>query len=500
MAVAHSWPLASDLTHLTRLDNNDAQLNTFVIAWNAHILPRDPLHMFEATPFYPEKHSLAFSEHMLVPSLMGAPLMWAGISPVTVYNLLIILGLAVSGWSMYVVMERWTGSSGAGVVAGLLYAFNAHVLTRFPHLQAQHVEFFPPMLLALDRVIVDGRRKDIGLLAGMFVLQGLCSNYLLVFTGYAMLAGVMVRWREIDARVLRDLGVAGAVSAAALAPFLLPYYLVDREHGLARSADLVANYTATWGAYLSTGARLHFDSWSKRFYDGRNAFFPGVTALALSIVAVATRARDRRVRMAIVMAALGVAFSFGTNLPGYRLLHAYLPLMSGLRNVARWGWLWLAGIGMLGGFGAAAIEKRAARYRTPIAVALCVLVTAESLRAPVSFTPFAGIPAIYDRLADVPDAIVAEFPFFSGGTVTGNGPYMLANTRYFKPMVNGFSSFHPETFEARGRILKTFPSDEAFEELHRLGVTHIFVHGAPVSRPDLELIADEDGIRLYRLQ
>ena len=70
MAVVHSWPLASDLTHLTRLDNNDAQLNTFVIAWNAHILPRDPLHLFEATPFYPEKHSLAFSEHMLVPSLM----------------------------------------------------------------------------------------------------------------------------------------------------------------------------------------------------------------------------------------------------------------------------------------------------------------------------------------------------------------------------------------------------------------------------------------------
>ncbi len=212
MAVAHSWPLASDLGHLTRLDNNDAQLNTFVIAWNAHILPRDPLHLFEATPFYPEAHSLAFSEHMLVPSLIGAPLLWSGVSPVTVYNVLIILGLALSAWSMYVVMERWTGSMSAAVIAGLLYGFNAHVLTRFVHLQAQHVEFFPPLLLALDCVIVDGRRRDVWLLAGMFVLQSLCSNYLMVFITYAMLAAVIVRWRELNAAVLQP----GAVPASVL--------------------------------------------------------------------------------------------------------------------------------------------------------------------------------------------------------------------------------------------------------------------------------------------
>ena len=60
---------------------------------------------------------------------------------------------------MYLLMRRWTGSEWAAIVAGLVYAFNAHMLTRFVHLQAQHVEFFPLMLYALDRVIVERRQR-----------------------------------------------------------------------------------------------------------------------------------------------------------------------------------------------------------------------------------------------------------------------------------------------------------------------------------------------------
>ena len=40
MAVLHSWPLASDPSHLARLDNHDAELNTWIVAWVAHALPR----------------------------------------------------------------------------------------------------------------------------------------------------------------------------------------------------------------------------------------------------------------------------------------------------------------------------------------------------------------------------------------------------------------------------------------------------------------------------
>ena len=159
LAIAHSWPLASDLGHLSRLDNDDAALNTWIVAWTAHILPLAPWRLFDPPIFYPEPHTLAYADHMFVPSVLGAPLLWAGMGPVLVHNVLIILGLGLSGFAMCLVMTRWTDSRSAGVIAGMLYGFNAHVLMRFPHLQAQHAEFFPVMLYALDRVLTRDRKS-----------------------------------------------------------------------------------------------------------------------------------------------------------------------------------------------------------------------------------------------------------------------------------------------------------------------------------------------------
>jgi hypothetical protein len=512
MAVLHSWPLASDLQHLSRLDNHDAELDTWIVAWVAHALATNPLHLFAAPIFYPEHHSLAFSEHMLVPSLMGAPLLWVGLSPVFVYNVLIIAGFTLSGWAMFLLMERWTRSTWAAIIAGLLYAFNAHALTRFVHLQALHVEFFPLVLYAFDRVLVERRLKDSVLLAVAFVLQSLCSNYLLVFTVYAMAIAVAVRWRE---RNWQGLAIAGAISAVVMAPFLYPYLQVDREYGLARSVSDVTQYNAGWRDYFVTGGRLHYAWWSHTLFEGRTALFPGVTAIVLAAIGLLSgrSVRDARVRMMLAMIVMAVAVSFGTSLPGFALLFQYLPLFNGLRNVARWGWLVLAGVSVLAGFGVMTLERRKWRSWRAIAVTLCVLVTVESIRTPVGFTRFEGISHIYDRLAAESGAIVAEFPFFSGASVSLNGPYVLANTRYFKPLLNGYSSFHPESFMARARTLNSFPSEPALAELRVTHVTHVVVHSVPFARrygqralaaidtiPDLQLIADEDGIRLYRLK
>src|SRR6185436_13160010 len=118
-----------------------------------------------------------------------------------------------------------------------------------------------------------------------------------------------VRWKEVAAHK-KELLIAAAVSAILLAPFLWPYYEVSRDQGLVRRVSDVAQYNASWRDYLATGGRLHFAWWSQRFYEGRTALFPGLTALGLAAVALLSRRtiRDPRVRMAIAMGALGLAF------------------------------------------------------------------------------------------------------------------------------------------------------------------------------------------------
>lgn len=518
MSVVHTWPLAGDPAHLSRLDNDDAALNTWVITWVAHALPRDPLHLFDAPIFFPERNTLAYSEHLFVPSVIGAPLLWSGVSPVLVHNLLLIAGFALSGWAMYLLIARWTGSASAGIVSGLIYAFNAHTLTRLPHLQAQHVEFFPLLLYAFDRLISKSpnqqvrstdypinRSRDALLLATAFVLQSLCSNYLLVFSLFALAAMAAVRTDAWTRPAAMALGVSGVLSAIVLAPFLWPYYQVSSEQGLTRSIDEVARYSAGWRDYLVTGGRAHYAWWSHAFFAERTALFPGVTASLLALAALATW-RDRRVQMAIAIAVLGTAMSFGPAMPGYAWLHDSVPLLAGIRNAARFGWLLLAAVAVLAGLACARLSARWA------VVTLCLLVTAEAIRTPVGYTRFDALPRIYDRVAAEPEVVLAEFPFYSGRSISDNGPYVLANTRYLRPLLNGYSGFEPASYEARAAALSTFPSPPAIAALRALGVTHVTVHRAAFAErsgdaaltavdmaAELQLIDEADGVRLYRL-
>jgi hypothetical protein len=375
------------------------------------------------------------------------------------------------------------------------------------------------VLLALDRVLVVRRVRDAILLGAAIALQGLTSNYLLVFTAVAAVVGLAVRaneWRRsAAARTTALLGLAAAVAAAAVAPFLYPYYLTQREQGLTRTLDEVARYSSTWRDYLSTAGRLHYAAWSHRFLEGSTALFPGVTALALGGLALAVKPglRDARIRMAAAIGAAGVALSFGPALPGYAALYRWVPLLQGVRGAARFGFLALVAVAVLAGFGVAALRARygARRWWPVVVAALIVAVNAEALRAPLVFRPFGGIPRVYQALEEPTVTAVAEFPFYQPEAILRNAPYVLNSTAHWKPLVNGYSGFLPASYPGIAAALRDFPGDRSRAELHRLGVSHVVVHfdayggragdiaAALRAAPWLALVASADRISVYRV-
>src|SRR5262245_38192297 len=163
------------------------------MAWVAHQLPRDPVHLFDANILYPERHTLAYSDPLIVQGVLGAPLLWAGWSPVLAYNIVLILGFALTGWTTSLVVERWTGRKLAGILSGTLVAFNAFSLTRLPQIQDLHLEFFPLVLFALDRLLDAPRVKHALQLAGWYVLQALTGQYLLAFTAISAVVAALAR-------------------------------------------------------------------------------------------------------------------------------------------------------------------------------------------------------------------------------------------------------------------------------------------------------------------
>ena len=502
LSLVHTWPLATDPGHLARHDNRDTLLNEWIVAWVAHQATHDPVHLFDANIFFPERDTLAYSEPLVPQAAMGAPMLALGASPVLTYNLLLILGLSLTGWSMCLVIGHWTGDWTAGLVSGAIFAFNAHVLTRIPHLQAQHVEFLPPALFALDLLLRHPSARHGLRLAWWSALQALTSIHLLIFTLVALVTATLARPREWTGPRLMPVAKAFAVGALAaavvLAPFLLSYYRVNHDQGLARSLGDAAMYAATWMDYLSTPSRLHYPLWSYRVFFG-TALFPGALGVLLTLLAIVRgdALRDPRPRMCLAIGVAGFALSFGPRMPGYAALYSAVPLLQAIRATARFGYLVTLAVAAVAGFGIVSLRRVVpARAWPAAAVLLVACASLESLAAPLGLSRFDGIPPIYAHVPRDPRTRVVEIPFFGPRSGQFHASYMLNSTAHWQPLVNGYSGFQPGSFFRHAEALEGFPDDRSMAMLSELGVTHVFVHEDQMSEEVMARIKARDELTL----
>jgi hypothetical protein len=537
LAILHTWPLVTAPGTLSRNDNGDAQLNEWAIAWIAHQLPRAPAHLFDGNIFYPERRALAFSEPLIVPAVIGAPVRWLGASPVLEFNLLLMLGFALTAYAGYRLVFEWSHDRAAGLLGGSMFAFNTHMLTRLPHLQGIHAWGLPLALLSADRIIVAGRWRDAIGLAIWMTAMAYTSGYLVVF-GAVMMAVVLVTritdWWPRAVRVLTLFAGAAAIAFVAVLPVYLPYARVARDHHMLRSLNEVARFSATPAGYLASAGRIHMSTWSSGFFkDEVDSFFPGVVVIVLAVLAMFWTSRrgtfsalgpqapvDRatlrkRVIMLVAIAITGFVLSLGTRTPVYGWAYQVFPPMQGLRAAARFGNLFLLGMAALAGIGLASLRARLpSRYATAIAALLVVVANVESLRAPFTYARFEGIPAIYSLLAKEPGPVVlVEVPFYPAQAFFENGTYLVNATAHWRPLMNGYSGYVPESYRRNAASFWYFPEEWAIEAMRRAGATHVMVHpeafGDTVDEmwrkvaasPHLERIATTpSGLTLYRLR
>jgi hypothetical protein len=510
LAILHTWPLATDPAHLSRNDNADAVLNEWIVAWVGHEAPRRPAGVLDGNMFYPERRTLAYSEYLAVPAALGAPVQALGGSPVLVYNLLILAGMTLTGWAGWLLITRWTGDPWAGAFAGIIMAFNAHTLTRLPQLQALHVWFLPLALLALDRLLDRGApfKPAMGL-ALVVALQGLTSYYSLILTVTALGVGWLVRFER---RHVASVLTAAALALVVLAPALLPY----AQLGQVRPLDEIAAYSAAARDYLATPARVHFDTWSARYFGGTTALFPGLIALALGAVALASGVafRDKRARMALAFGVAGFALSFGPALPGYAVLYRVLIPLQGIRNAARFGYLTTVALAILSGFAVAWIRARwrDARWMPALVGLLLVATNVDAFSGPIEYVQAEAVSPIHARLRDS-NAVVVEIPAYPADRVFRNAPYLLHAVLHWRPMINGYSGLIPDTYVQHARDLARFPDEHSLATLRALGVTHVFVHDralrdwtddetadAVPRTPQLQLVDRDGDVALYAVK
>ncbi|MCC7184829.1 MAG: hypothetical protein IT185_01215 [Acidobacteria bacterium] len=510
LTVAHTWPLASAPHRLSLNHNADAQLNAWIVTWIAHVLPTHPTQFWQGNIFQPGERALSFSEPLVVPALAGAPIFWLSGSAVLTFNLLLLVGLTMTAWTTWWVVTRWTDSPGAGVLAGALVTFNAHLLTRLPHLQAAHA--WGLLLVwgaAWSLLYRQDDRARWWWLAGAVALVAATSLHWLVFAVIGVGLMVVTNWPSRD-RLMTVIagGVAGVIGAL---PLLWPHL----TGGVRRPLEQVADFSATPGGYLSSMSWLHRGWSTSAATVETNLWFPGVVCLALATIGLIVGWRTSRLtRWAIALVLCGFVLSLGTMTPVYEWVYRLFPPVQGIRAASRFGMLALVGLALLAALAVAWLERRLRPRAARVLIVVSItLATVEAIHSPIHTTPFSGVPAVYSLLRDEPGPVLlAEMPFYPPDAVFENGEYVLNATAHWRPVMNGYSGVTPMSYRRHAETLWYFPQARAFPTLQEAGVTHVMVHlekfGAEATdvarsldgRQDLRLMAaDRDGHRLYRL-
>src|SRR5439155_5252644 len=122
-------------------------------------------------------------EIMTAEGLLGAPIIWATGNIPLAYNLLNFASYVLSGFAVWLLVRHLTGSSAAGLVGGMVFAFSPWHYSQYVHLGlgAQHWMVFALFFLVLfmeasarsPRLLTRRSLLNLGLFTAFFVLQAL---------------------------------------------------------------------------------------------------------------------------------------------------------------------------------------------------------------------------------------------------------------------------------------------------------------------------------------
>ena len=162
-----------------------------------------------------------------------------------------------------------------------MFAFNTHTLTRLAHMQGIHAWGLPLALLAADRLVTRTWLRDAVWLAVWMTAMAYTSGYLVVFGSVHGRRRGRGAGARLGGKPVKVLGTFAAGSRAGWhrrsLPVYLPYPRVARDQGMVRSLERVADFSASPKGYLAAAGRIHFSTWSGRFFPRSGRFlFPGL--------------------------------------------------------------------------------------------------------------------------------------------------------------------------------------------------------------------------------
>jgi hypothetical protein len=475
LSLAWLWPLPTRLATRIAHDPGDPVLNTWILWWSTQALPFTQ-RWWDAPIFHPMEGAFALSEHLAGIALFIAPLAHLGLNAVAAYNLALITACALSGFFTYLLVRHLTGSTVAGIVAGIAFAFAPYRGSQLAHLQVLNAQWMPLALLAMHRYLAGGSRGWLAALAIAWLFQALSNGYFLLF--FPVLVALWLAWfgtapAAPGAPSPRGRAAALIVTLAGaslpLVPVLLRYKAVHSMLGITRSVDEMIRFSASPASFLHAAPLAAF--WPEAATRTQETYlFPGLTVLLLAVGAVVLVARGNsmpgwvRYRAPLpfylLAAVLMLWLTIGpapdgsgaaTLLYPYTALN-YLPGFDGLRAPARYATLAILCLAVVAGLTTSWLTRLRRPLRVATTMVILVGLFVDGWIEPVPLV--APPPRI--MLPALKDAVVVELPAHDLTVKLGA---MYRSISHRLPLVNGFSGHTPTHYSVLNTaILRGDPS------------------------------------------
>jgi hypothetical protein len=463
--------------------HTDPYFSMWRLGWVAHAIVHSPTTLFDANIFYPEHHTLAYSDAMLLPGVVLAPLFWAHVNPVAIYNCALLAAFAISGVSAFALARHLTGNTIAALIGGAIYAFAPYRFGHYMHLELQIVFWCPIALLLIHKLLSSGSVRDGVLLGATIGAQVLCSIYTGIFLVMYCVVFAPCVWMAAGAQVWRRHILALVAGAAVTTLLVLPYapaYLGARNSVGTRSLEEVGRYSATVRNYVAAPAMNRIYGWtaiSDPLAADEMNLFPGIAAVALAMLGIAVG--RSRVRLAYVAGLVfAIAISAGTHGLIFPWLFEHVPLFRGLRSPARFAVFVNLSLAVLSAYGAAFLleRMRSQRAQRVLAGVISAAVIVEYASAP-SLSAAPAPTRVDAQLAQKPPSVIVELPLVSdkGVWLSLDFIYMYQSLAHFQRMLNGYSGFAPASFYQMRDVMTSFPDDRSMAFLRGRGVDYIVV-------------------------
>ncbi len=504
LLFAFTAPVSFDPGARRFAEGPDTRLYLWTIGWDLHALKTAPLSIFNANIFFPEKQTLAYSEHLIGAALLAWPLSWFTSNLDLILNFVLLLATLLTALGCDRLARECGASPRAALLSGILGAFAGPKLGRLTQAHLATLHFVPWALAFAIRYVRYGRRADLLATLALFTAQALTSGHGGLFLALALailFLSAMALGTLRAGKAFRDCGIAGCLILLINVPFVLPYYEVRGRVGLTRLIEDAEGWAPTAASWLQSPTRVqtaitfHLDSLRPEIESANAALFPGFVFLFLAgFGGVAwLREREGRTTATVAMTALAVLtfwLALGPAFGLYRLGYAAIPGFDLIRVPSRFFLLTLTAMAALAALGLDRIRRpRVAWALILVATIECVPVAWDSSHDPIVTPPIDAWLATQPKPFRVVELPIPK-PDNSVRQARFHSEYMIHGAAHFQPMVNGYSSLVPPAHETLYGELHEFPTAQGLAELERLGVTYVIVH-TDMYQP--ERWAEKDG-------